>query len=37
MDNNLYEELKQRKQRGEKLEWEKITKEELEELFKNTP
>ena len=37
MDKSVYEELKQRKQKGEKLAGEKITKEELEELFKDTP
>ncbi|MCI8363324.1 MAG: hypothetical protein HFJ41_09610, partial [Clostridia bacterium] len=37
MEQNLYQELMERKNNGEKLEWHDITKEELEELFeKNT-
>lgn len=36
MKHNLYEELiETRKNRGEKLEWNNISKEELEELFEN--
>lgn len=33
MEKNLYQELVERKNKGEKLEWNNITKEELEELF----
>ncbi len=33
MKQDLYEELVERKNRGEKLEWDNITREELEELF----
>lgn len=33
MKKNLYQELVERKNKGEKLEWNDITKEELEELF----
>lgn len=33
MEQNLYQELVERKNKGEKLEWNNITKEELEELF----
>ncbi|MCI8396628.1 MAG: hypothetical protein HFJ52_02910 [Clostridia bacterium] len=37
MKKNLYQELVERKNKGEKLEWNDITKGELEELFeKNT-
>lgn len=35
MKKDLYEELKQRKENGENLEWDKITKEDLKKLFKN--
>lgn len=34
MEKDLYKELIERKRNGEKLEWNNITKEELEELFK---
>ena len=33
MKQDLYEELVERKNKGENLEWDNITKEELEELF----
>ena len=33
MKQDLYEELVERKKKGENLEWDNITKEELEELF----
>lgn len=33
MEKNLFKELNERKNIGEKLEWDDITKEELEELF----
>lgn len=33
MEKNLYQELVERKNKGKKLEWNNITKEELEELF----
>ncbi len=33
MGENLYNKLKYKKENGEKLDWDKITKEELEELF----
>ena len=37
MEKDLYQKLVERKNKGEKLEWNNITKEELEELFeKNT-
>lgn len=37
MEQNLYQKLMERKNKGERLEWNDITKEELEELFeKNT-
>jgi len=33
MNNKLYEELRKRKESGEKLDWNKISKDELKELF----
>lgn len=36
MDNNLYQNLLERKNKGEKLDWNSITREELEKLFENT-
>ena len=33
MEQNLYEKLKERKRKGEKLDWNAITREELEDLF----
>lgn len=37
MEQNLYKKLLTRKKQGEKLEWNDITKEELETLFKEVP
>ena len=36
MKKNLYQELVERKNKGKKLEWNDITKEELEELFEKS-
>lgn len=35
MEQDLYKKLTERKSKGEKLDWNNITKEELEELFEN--
>ena len=37
MKEDLYEELIKRKNNGEKLDWDKVTKEELAELYKHYP
>lgn len=36
MKKDLYQKLTERKNKGEKLEWNNITKEELEELFEES-
>ena len=35
MEKNLYQKLIERKKQGKQLEWNNITREELEELFEN--
>lgn len=37
MKEDLYEELIKRKNNGEKLDWDKVTKDELAELYKHYP
>lgn len=37
MEQNLYKKLLAKKKQGEKLEWNDITKEELEDLFEEVP
>ena len=37
MKQDLYQQLNLRKKQGETLEWDKITKEELKELFREYP